>query len=657
MKVEISRRKFLQSTVALSVVGVSTLCANNLLSNKNSKSSKTNILTNNNTKISTTDAQDIATLCEMCVNKCAAYARVENGVITKLNPNPYFPKSKNMLCARGNAGIQALYDQDRLKYPLIRVGERGDGKYKRVTWDEAYTHIEKKLTKILDEEKDNRSTIGYCAGEGMAEHTYKIFMQDKFGSSNFVNHASICLQTTVSGYALTIGGYGQADLENADYIIMAGANRAEAIVTPDTMDLFKRTKRRGAKLVVIDPRFTNTASHADRWLPIEVGTDLALVLALTYVVIKEKLYNKKFVKLNMNGFEEYKEHILSNNYTPQWAEKITGIKEADIKSIAREFMAHAPKAVYYQGRRTAWSKQDFQLRRAQAIFSALGGGIDKEGGIVFGKKIPLGKHEVNVPMYENAQGRIEKDAAAIISGSGSWIAWRNKIIEDKTPYPVRGMFVYKQNPMLSIPNIAKTKKMFEKMDLVVVIDTMPSDTALMADVILPECTYLEREDPVKSFGGAQPSIALRQKVIDPMYETKPVIEIMHGLSKKLSKPLFEITKKYDEEVQDSIEERGEKAVYDEDGFNLADAFEHSQEHINQHMVESIHGKQAWETLREKGIYYSSMDKFFKKLSANEYQWYPKKERFYSVVEGEFKSDVFHDTCVNEKEIAVLKERF
>ncbi len=655
MQVEISRRKFLQGTVALSVVAASTSALCNTKSDADKKVYGTIKTSLDKNKIKT-----IPTLCEMCVNKCAAYVRVENNVVTKLDPNPYFPKSKNMLCARGNAGIQALYDPDRVKYPLIRIGKRGDGKYKRVTWDEAYTYIAEKMTKILDEEKDNRSCIGYCAGEGMAEHTFKTFMQDKFGSTNFVNHSSICLQTTVSGYALTIGGYGQADLENAEYIIMAGANRAEAIVTPDTMELFKRTKGRGAKLVVIDPRFTNTAAHADEWLPIEVGTDLALVLALTYVVLTEEIYNKKFVALNFNGFKEYKKHIISNGYTPQWAEKITGIKVSQIKKIARDFMRHAPKAIYYQGRRTAWSKQDFQLRRAQAIFTALGGGIDREGGIIFGKELPLGSHEVNSAMYANALGRIEKKEAAIVGGAGSWIAWRNMIVEDRTPYAIRGMFIYKQNPMLSVPNVAKTKKMFEKMDLVVVIDTMPSDTVIMADVILPECTYLEREDPVKSFGGAQPSIALRQAAVKPMWETKPVIEIMYGLAKKISKPLWEITKKYDEDIQEELKGKTKLEIeqyYKENGFDLSDAFEESQENINRHKVEEVYGKEAWITLREKGVYYLNMDKYFKKLSANEYEWYPKNRRFYSIVKGEFKSDVFHDTCIDEKEIAVLKKEF
>ena len=660
MDIEVSRRRFLQGSVALTIVGGTALSSANLFGNQNTQKKEKLHFT---TKTGTGEADLVPTLCEMCVNKCAAIARVENGTLTKLDPNPMFPKSRNMLCPRGNAGINALYDPDRLKYPMIRIGKKGEGRFKRVTWDEAYEAILngtkdfKGLKQILDEEKDNRSTIGYCAGEGMAEHTYKIFMADKFGSTNFINHASICLQTTVSGYALTIGGYGQADLENAKYIIMAGANRAEAIVTPDTMDLFKRTKGRGAKLVVVDPRFTNTAAHADKWLPIKVGTDLAFVLALTYVAIEENLYNKKFTSLNINGFDAYKEHILSNQYTPQWAEKLTGIPAAEIRQVARDFMENAPEAIYYQGRRTAWSLQDFQLRRAQAIFSAMGGGIDRKGGIIFGKKLPLGKHEVNAPMYENAQGRIDKKAAAIVGGSGTWIGWRNTILEGKAPYPVRGMFVYKQNPMLSIPNVAKTRELFEKMDLVVTIDTMPSDTVMMSDVVLPECTYLEREDPVKSFGSAEPAIALRQKVIDPMFETKPVIEIMRGLAHKVSKPLFEITKKYDSEVQDAIAERGEQKVYEEDGFNLADAFEMSQEEINKHMVVSVYGEEAYKTLLKEGVYYPNMKKYWKMLSSNKFVWYPKGTKYYSVVEGEFKSDVFHDTCVDEKEIAVLKKAF
>jgi len=186
---------------------------------------------------------------------------------------------------------------------------------------------------------------------------------------------------------------------------------------------------------------------------------------------------------------------------------------------------------------------------------------------------------------------------------------------------------------------------------------MPSDTVMMSDVILPECTYLEREDPVKSFGGPQPSIVLRNKVIDPLYESKPVIEIMKGLTEKISKPLFEITKKYDEDVQSEIKDRSEKEVYYEDGFDLSDAFSKSQEEINEHLVVSEHGKKAYESLKEKGVYYPNMDKYFKKLTVNNYEYYPEHKKSYSVIEGKEAENVYQDTCINEKEIAALKREF
>ncbi len=652
MKVEISRRRFLQGSVALSVVGGTALGTTNILAaTKKTEDSKIR------------PTKKTPTLCEMCVNKCALIAQVRNGVIKKLDPNPLFPKSKNMLCARGDAGIHALYDPDRLKYPLIRIGKRGDGKYRRASWDEAFEFIKNKMVKILDEEKDNRSCIGYCAGEGMAEPTYKEFMSQKFGSSNFINHASICLQTAISGYALTIGGYGQADLNNAKYIIMAGANRAEAILTPDTMELFKRTRGRGAKLVVVDPRYTNTAIHADTYVPIKVGTDLAFVLALTYVAIKNRLYNRDFVDKNFDNFNVYKLHILEKKYTPQWAEKITGVPAKTIEKIAYDFMANAPESVYYQGRRSTWGVLDFQLRRAQAIFSALGGGIDIKGGIVFGRKLPLDAIEINAPLYANAQERIEKKAAAIIGSTGSWIAWRNMVAQGNTPYQVRGLFVYKQNPMLSVPNTKKTKEMFEKLDLVVVIDTMPSDTAMMADVILPECTYLEREDPIKSFGGVEPAIVLRQEVISPMYETKPVFDIMKGIAEKLSKPLWQNTLKYDEDVQDDTKgmkpEELEK-YYKENGFDLTDMFGESQEEENRKMFVGKYGEKAWEKLREKGVFYPNMDKYFKKLDNNTFEYYPENKKAYSIDKLAEKADMdayLHDTCINPKEISELRKFF
>ncbi len=670
MAIEISRRKFLQGSVALSVIGGTSVGVSPLFSEEKEEQGELSITT----KTGTGKAKLVPTLCEMCVNKCAAIARVENGIVTKLDPNPMFPKSKNMLCPRGNAGIQALYDPDRLKYPMIRVGEKGEGKFKRVTWDEAYNAILNGtdkfpgMAKILDEEQDNRSSFLFCAGEGMAEHTFKTFYS-AFGSSNWLNHASICLQTVSSAYNLTLGAYPGADLENATYVIMAGANRAEAIVTPDTMTLFKNTKGRGTKLVCIDPRFTNTAAKADKWLPINPGTDLAFVLALTYVVLKEELYNKEYVEANFNDFEIYKNHIISHGYTPEWASKITAIPAKEIYTIAREFMQHAPKAIYYPGRRSTFAANDFQLRRAMAIFQALGGGIDTKGGLVFGKKLELGTHEGLAPLYfqaasravqevDRGEGKPRYDDCAIVTESGSWLAWRDRFLENRMPYKVRGMFVYKHNPMLNMPNTKKTAQMMKKMELTVVIDTMPSDTVMYADVVLPECTYLERTDPVNTFPGVEPSIAQRNKVIEPMYESKPLIEILRGLTQKISKPLFEITKKYDMDVQDMISKiansaadtnttedanatiasapKSEEDIFAE--FDISLPFKESQEKINEHMVHELYGEEGVKALKEHGVFYPNMKQFFKQVSANEFQYYPESEKAYSVNNGAPKTE-------------------
>ncbi|NOX15864.1 MAG: molybdopterin-dependent oxidoreductase [Epsilonproteobacteria bacterium] len=640
MEVEISRRRFLQGSVALSIVGGTALSTTNLLSSESKSSVRLEP-----TKTSTGRADEIPYLCGMCVNKCAGFARVEDGIVTKLDPNPYFPKSRNMLCPRGNAGIQTLYDPDRLKYPLIRIGKRGDGKYKRVSWGEAYNAILngtdkfKGIVQILDEEKDNRATIGYCNGEGLSKEGFEELVGLKMGSPNYVDEISICLETTLGGYFSTIGTYGESDLNNADYLVIAGANRAEAIITPDTMDMFKRTRGRGLKTIVLDPRFTNTAAKADRWYAVNPGTDLAFVLALTYVVMKENLYDEDFVSKYTVGFDDYKKHILSNKYTPEWASKLTNIPADEIYKTAKEFMA-AEHPIYYQGRRSVFAKNDFQLRRAQAIFQGLSGNLDKKGGIIYGKKLALPKEDVNSPMYAQARGRFDSKGVAIAADkTGSWIIFRNMVLEGTAPYPVRAMFMRKHNPMSGVPNTTKTEEFLRKMDLNVMIDILPSDTAMFADVILPEASYLERTSPVVSYGSLEPAIVQRRAAVKPLYETKTPEVIFGELGEKLSKPLWENTLKYDEDVQDDTKGMNPqelKKYYKENGFDLGEPWKKSVEEKNRESVVKAYGKKAWETLEEKGVYYPNMDTYHKQLDVNTYEYYPDNKKNYTTKKDKLK---------------------
>jgi len=608
--IELSRRKFLQGSVALSIYATSSLAK----------------LPQITTKTDTKKAKDIPYLCNMCRNKCAGFARVEGKSVTKLNPNQFFPKSRNMLCPKGNAGINALYDKDRLKYPLIRIGKRGAGKYRRVTWDEAYEYIKESLVKILDEQKDNRSTIAYCNGEGFNKDEYIKFFGDKLGSSNFLDEGSICLNTKLGATLLTIGDIGEPDIAGSDFVIISGANRFESLITPDSIDLIKNRQ----KLVVLDPRCTVTALKADEYLPINVGTDLAFCLAMTYIAIKDELYNKEFVQKYFQDFDKYQEHILKSKYTAKWAESKTHIPAKKIEQITKEFFG-AKRPLYYLGRRSVWSKSDFQFRRAMVLLNALAGSINREGGIIFGKPIKLPQEEINTPMYANAGGRFDLDG--IVYGSnkgGSWLNFREKVLDKTAPYPVKAIFIRKHNLMQNMPNITKTKKMLEMMDLVVVMDTLPCDTALMADVILPECTYLEREDMVVSFNRLEPSLAMRNQVIKPLYESRSMQDILKGLGEKLTKPLFEISKKYDEDLQDSIKELGEKKAFVEGGYDLAELYKKDISIRNRELIEKNFGKEAYKSLKTRGVWYPNMDKYHKEIFNNSYEYYPKEKRYYSI---------------------------
>ena len=611
-KIEISRRKFLQGSVALCVYATS---------------SPATIIPKKTTKTAITEATNIPYLCNMCRNKCAGFARVEDGVVTKLNPNQYFPKSRNMLCPKGNAGIDALYDRDRLKYPLIRIGKRGDGKYKRVTWDEANEHIKNKLVKIFDEQKDNRSTLAYCNGEGFNKNEYIKFFGGKIGSANFLDEGSICLNTKLGATILTIGDVGEPDIAGSDFVIMAGANRYESLITPDSIDMIKADKQ---KLVVIEPRCTVTAIKADEWLAINPGTDLALCLAMIYIALKDELYNKEYVKKQFDDFDKLKEHILKNNYTSTWAESKTTIPAKKIEKLTKDFFT-ASRPLFYLGRRSVWAKNDFQFRRAMVLINALAGSINTKGGIIFGKPLKLPNEEINQPFYSNAQGRFDLDG--IVYGSskaGSWLNFREKLLNGSAPYPVKAMFIRKHNLMQNMPNIKKTKKMLEMMDLIVVLDTMPSDTAMMADVILPECTYLEREDMVVSFNRLEPSLALRNQVLKPLYESKSMQDILKGLGQKLTIPLFEVSMKHDEELQESIKEMGKLEAFEDGGYNLSELYKRDISTRNRTLINNTFGEKAYATLKEKGVWYPNMEKYHKEVFNNSYTYYPEDRKFYTV---------------------------
>ncbi len=508
--------------------------------------------------------RDVFTTCGMCVNKCGVIARVRNGVIEKLDPNPYFLKSRSMLCARGNAGVDSVYSPDRLKYPMIRTGQRGEGKFRRASWDEALDLVVKNLSDLA--EKYGRAGTVFVSSEEFQEHFFTTFAEC-YGSPNTLRHPSLCLSSNIQGFGATFGTNPTPDVLNTDYIIMSGANRSEALITPDSIDMLTGSGGR-RKLVYLDPRFTKTAAKADEWFPIRPGTDMAFILAMIHVIVKENLYDRKFVEEQTEGFDKLVPHIEA--YSPEWAAAKCEIPAEDIRRIAREFAMAAPKAVYYQGRRSSFFDNDTQMRRAMAILNAIIGNWDKIGGMVPNSQIPLEGHEFVAPFYEDIPERLEANAATYLSEKdGSWKYFRDRVLEQK-PYPVKGMMIYKQNPLVSVANREKTLKMMEQMEFICTIDITMNDTACYSDVLLPEATYLEREDPIESLGGIHPVLVWREPCIKPMYESRPNLWIMQELAKRM-------------------------------GDEMSASFNYTMQEYREHQVKN--NPEILKALKEKGVYY------------------------------------------------------
>lgn len=469
--------------------------------------------------------------CDMCFNKCGLIARVEDGVVKKLDPNPKFLKSRGMLCARGNAGIRQVYDPDRLKYPLLRAGERGEGKWQRIPWDEA---LDMAAEKMLDV-REKYLPCGHLFSAGTDLHSQFVGrLAEVYGSFNVTSHESLCLVSNNRAFLDTFGEVPFPDVLNSRYVVMCGANRFEALVTPDSMDLMTAMREHGCKLVTLDPRYTKTAALSDEWYPVRPGTDMAFMLALAHVIINEKLYDPQWIAEKTYGIEQLTEHV--QQYTPGFAAEQCNIPAEAITRIARELAAAAPASMVYPGRRSSDYEDSTQIRRAFAIVNGLLGNWDQPGGLLAARQVGLHGVPYDAPWYdENHYDRIDAEKVPMMfEHEGSFLVTRDAVLADD-PYEIRGWLVYKTNPMGTAPNRKKTIEMMNKMDFVTVVDIAMSDTAWYADLVLPSQSYLERFDPCSGLQGSSACacVVKRDPVIEPLYESRSCFDIMKGLANRM----------------------------------------------------------------------------------------------------------------------------
>ncbi|MCL5005621.1 MAG: molybdopterin-dependent oxidoreductase [Acidobacteria bacterium] len=469
----------------------------------------------------TTRVETIATNCEMCFWRCGVLAEVAHGKVLKLEGNPSHPLTKGRLCAKGNAGPKLLYDPDRLKYPMLRVGERGEGKFKQVSWDQALDFLAGRLTEF--KQKYGPESVAFFP-HGVASAFFHTLMR-AYGTHNIAEPAfAQCRGPREVGYALTFGqGLGSpepVDLEESKLIVLIGTHIGENIFTSQ-VTAFADGLSRGAKLIVVDPRFSTAAAKADWWLPIRPGTDTALLLAWMHVLITEESYDKEYISRYAQGFPELAAHV--KEFTPEWAETITELPAAKIRATARAMAAAKPAVALHPGRHTTWYGDDTQRARAMAILTALLGSWGQKGGIFLPTAIKTG--EFRTPAFP-APKRERADGAGTRFPLASEEQGVTNGLVDATvsgkPYPIKAWIVYGQNVLESIPQRPHTLEAIRKLDLMVVVDVLPMEQTYYADLVLPEATYLERYDmPQIALSAKQPYIAIRQPSVEPLYESKP----------------------------------------------------------------------------------------------------------------------------------------
>ena len=483
--------------------------------------------------------ENVYSVCGMCTVRCPIQAEVENGEVRFLQGNPHVPAMKGAVCPRGAAGIALIKDRERPQLPMIREGARGEGKWRTATWDEALDYVADRLSEI--KEKYGARSIAFSDRGGPFRDFHRAFLKG-LGTPNYCNHDTSCARN-VQHACISVTGMGRKDLvydlKNARHVVLQLRNIFESINVQEVNNLMDAMET-GCKLTVIDIRGNVSASKADRFFMIRPGTDYAFNLAVIHEILAKDLYNKEYVDKYFKDFKVLKDFI--KPYTPEWAETETGVPAVSLRQFVQELAAAAPAVLWHPGWMTARYTTSFYVSRTIYIINALLGAIGAKGGLPIASK-PGDVGRKGLKSFLDLYPKPEEKRA---DGAG----WRYphleagpglphlmfKAMETSDPYPVKAYIAYRHDPLMGFPDPDRLKKMFDHLDLMVSVTFSWSDTAWYSDVVLPLSPYLERESIVASKGGLKPQFFVRDRAVEPRYDTRADWEIISGLAKRLNLP-------------------------------------------------------------------------------------------------------------------------
>ena len=479
------------------------------------------------------DLKRTPTYCEVCFWKCAGWVyKTSEGKIWKIVGNDEDQHCNGRFCPRGTGGVGMYYDEDRLKKPLLRVKERGKQVFREASWDEALDFVAGKMKEISSKYGPESMAL-FTHGSGS---TYFTNLFKAFGSSNIAEPSyAQCRGPRDEAFLATFGEEVYSpeitDIRDTKCLVLIGSHIGENMHNGQIQEMSDAIDK-GVTIITVDPRFSTAAGKSKFWLPIKPSTDIALLLAWMHEIIYNDYYDKKYVEKYCSGFDKLKEHV--KDFTPEWAYGITTIKPDLIRKTAKEMANASPAVIVHPGRHVTWYGDDTQRIRAIAILNALLGSWGRRGGFYRPAKydVPSAK----IPKYPDPK-KTWTDAFPgkfpIASSPVSNAIIDASIPENKPGFLIKGWFINGTNLISSIPNQANTLKAIQNLDLIVAVDTMPMEITGWADVVLPECTYLERYDMLRVSPHRKPAIALRMPAAEPKNNTRSGYDIARGLAVKL----------------------------------------------------------------------------------------------------------------------------
>lgn len=499
--------------------------------------------------------------CTICHEFCGFELTVENGKVTKLKPAANHP---NHPCPKGLHALDYMYHPDRLLYPLKRVGERGEGKWERITWDEALETIATNLTRV----KEKYGPLSIAISRGSRHKRVNILptalLAYMMGSPNVLSIAHSCRRPGLIAQTFTHGEILTDDCgpdwPNSELIVIWAANPSQA--HPSKWHDFLAAKKRGAKVLCVDPRYTDSAANADLWLRVKPGTDCALALGMINVLIQEGLYDKEFIEKWTLGFEKLKEHV--KDYTLDKVAKITRVPATKIHEAAVMYGTIKPASLHY---RIGLDQNinSVQSARAVGFLISLTGNIDVKGGNVFRRR-PKGFFTLTEflgsqgfrPSVEMELKRVGADQFPLYCGpKAPWPEAHTPIglramLTDR-PYKVRALFAAGSQILLAEPGTRHTTEALKSLDFYSIVETFMTPTATLADIVLPAAWWPEREEVVENT--YINFMYCHEQVVDPPGECKDDRWIVIELAKKMGlKMPWNSVREYNEDVLKPIGE-------------------------------------------------------------------------------------------------------